>query len=212
MVKKIDSLINDLNREPAQASRATQAQGAKDQFLQMLIAQLKNQDPLNPVSNDRFAVDLAVFSQLEQLISLNEKMSSLGDGLGLSANLLGKTAILKDPLFNILENRLEESIFVNIPEDYEKLMLEFRDEAGQTVFQKTITDFRKGRNLISIEDIQLPDGSYQVFVYGVKNGMTTELDPRPAMTIHGFIPGNTPKFIAGSREIILNEIAEFWQL
>ena len=35
----------------------------KDEFLQLLIAQLQNQDPLNPVDNQDFSVNLAQFSQ-----------------------------------------------------------------------------------------------------------------------------------------------------
>ena len=38
----------------------------QDEFLNLLIAQLKNQDPLNPVDNAQFIAQLAQFSQLEQ--------------------------------------------------------------------------------------------------------------------------------------------------
>lgn len=46
----------------------------KDQFLQMLVAQLQNQDPLNPMSGDQMAAQLAQFSSLEQLTSINEAL------------------------------------------------------------------------------------------------------------------------------------------
>ena len=39
-------------------------------FLQLLVAQLQNQDPLNPTDSTQFVAELAQFSQLEQLIAI----------------------------------------------------------------------------------------------------------------------------------------------
>lgn len=44
----------------------------RDEFLQLLVAQLRNQDPLSPMEPEQFAAQLAQFSQVEQLIELNE--------------------------------------------------------------------------------------------------------------------------------------------
>lgn len=49
----------------------------KSQFLQLLVAQLRNQDPLNPMDNQEFVSQLATFSSLEQLISINQAVSKL---------------------------------------------------------------------------------------------------------------------------------------
>jgi flagellar basal-body rod modification protein FlgD len=48
-----------------------------NEFLKLLVAQLKNQDPMNPVDNQQFIAQLATFSSLEQLISINEGVSKL---------------------------------------------------------------------------------------------------------------------------------------
>ncbi len=49
----------------------------KDQFLKLLVAQLQNQDPLNPLQGDAFVAQLATFSSLEQLVSINETIKKL---------------------------------------------------------------------------------------------------------------------------------------
>ena len=49
----------------------------QEAFLTMLVAQLENQDPLNPMEGTDFSAQLAQFSQLEQLIYLNKSMDTL---------------------------------------------------------------------------------------------------------------------------------------
>jgi len=49
----------------------------KEDFLTLLVAQLQNQDPLNPDDATEFTAQLAQFSSLEQLFTLNESMNSL---------------------------------------------------------------------------------------------------------------------------------------
>jgi flagellar basal-body rod modification protein FlgD len=52
----------------------------KSDFLELLVAQLKHQDPMNPVDNQQFIAQLATFSSLEQLISINAGVTKLVGG------------------------------------------------------------------------------------------------------------------------------------
>jgi flagellar basal-body rod modification protein FlgD len=54
----------------------------KADFLTLLIAQLQNQDPLNPLDGADFSAQLAQFSALEQLTQINSKIEGLGGGGG----------------------------------------------------------------------------------------------------------------------------------
>ncbi len=54
----------------------------KDQFLELLVAQLQNQDPLNPLDPTEFTAQLAQFSSLEQLFSANESLSQMARAAG----------------------------------------------------------------------------------------------------------------------------------
>jgi len=56
---------------PRKALPTNKAGMGRDEFLKMLVAQLKNQDPLNPMDGKDMAAQLAQFSSVEQLIQLN---------------------------------------------------------------------------------------------------------------------------------------------
>lgn len=54
----------------------------RDAFLTMLVAQLKHQDPLNPMEGADFSAQLAQFSTLEQMFKVNDNLESIHTDLG----------------------------------------------------------------------------------------------------------------------------------
>ncbi len=64
----------------------------KEDFLKLMIAQLSNQDPMDPLSNEEYIAQMATFSQLEQLTNLNSNFTSFMKGQEVSqyASLIGK--------------------------------------------------------------------------------------------------------------------------
>jgi flagellar basal-body rod modification protein FlgD len=59
------------------AVSATDSLGNENTFLQLLVAQIQNQDPTSPVDSNQFLSQLAEFSQLEQLIGIRQDVSQL---------------------------------------------------------------------------------------------------------------------------------------
>src|SRR5690349_20161273 len=57
--------------DPGSGSQVT-----KNMFLQLLVAQIKNQDPLNPTDGVQFLTQLAQFQQLEQSMNMGQDMSA----------------------------------------------------------------------------------------------------------------------------------------
>jgi flagellar basal-body rod modification protein FlgD len=54
---------------------------SKDTFLQLLVAQLKNQDPLKPQDGSAFVAQLAQFSTLEQTIASRQSLDAIREAL-----------------------------------------------------------------------------------------------------------------------------------
>ncbi len=68
------------------ATSGTKALGDEKIFLQLLVAQIKNQDPTKPVDSTQFMTQLAQFSNLEQLISLNTTVGKIGTAVGVPSD------------------------------------------------------------------------------------------------------------------------------
>ena len=70
-----DSVSAGTTQAPVNASQELD----RDAFLNLLITQLQNQDPLNPTDSTEFTAQLAQFSSLEQLGNVNENLKQLQD-------------------------------------------------------------------------------------------------------------------------------------
>jgi len=72
--------VNSLGADPAlygPEAAPPQNDLGKDAFMKLLVNQLKHQDPLAPTDNEAFIAQLAQFSSLEQMQSLNENILGL---------------------------------------------------------------------------------------------------------------------------------------
>ncbi len=93
-------IANLLNSQAIQTpSRDTSTNIGKDDFLLLLVKQLANQDPLDPIKNEDFVTQLATFSDLEQSINLNESFEQFlsFQQLTQASTLIGKGVICLVP-------------------------------------------------------------------------------------------------------------------
>ncbi len=90
--------VSPLAQSLAGAAAALRSGTLKDQFLQLLIAQLRNQDPMRPMEDRDFVAQLAQFAVLEQLENLSQefRQAAVFGQIGAASALIGRTVEAAD--------------------------------------------------------------------------------------------------------------------
>lgn len=78
-MKPITSNMYLANNKKSERQTGNSALG-KDDFMKLLIAQLQNQDPTNPMKDTEFIAQMAQFSSLEQMMNMGKSFESFAEG------------------------------------------------------------------------------------------------------------------------------------
>jgi len=89
----------------------------REDFLKLLVEQLKHQDPLNPMESTEFTAQLAQFSSLEQLFGMNENLAGIREVLSNQdkenvLELIGKTVKADDNTILIKDGNAVSGLYV----------------------------------------------------------------------------------------------------
>lgn len=119
----------------------------EDAFLRLLVTQLQNQDPVNPMNSSEFASQLAQFNSVEQMTQVNDNLEQMmlqdeiiGSGLSntLAASLPGKTV---KAISNgvVLGESGETNIDYTLANSADEITISIINEAGTVVRTETIS-------------------------------------------------------------------------
>ena len=194
----------------------------KDDFLYLLITQLKSQDPLNPMESTEFTAQLAQFSSLEQLHNINENLGYLQayqasinnsqavDLIGKTVKAFGNSISLTDGVSDEIHFELEadaSSVVINIYDSDDKLVKVVESGAlsvGEHTLRWDGTD-NKG--------YKVPDGVYTFEVLAVDENQETV---QATTYIMGKVTGVTFKdgttyLLARNQEIPIGNVIQITQ-
>lgn len=126
----------------------------KEDFLTLLVAQLKNQDPLNPDNPTEFTAQLAQFSSLEQLTNLNTSMEALTAAQGNSDKLAALSLIGKNVAYNSSSFSYDGSsveIGYQLDGAASSVTLSIQDSTGKIVrtLQGSTTELNAGNHFLT---------------------------------------------------------------
>lgn len=128
-----DQLISSVNQA---RSKPDTAQSVQDRFLKLLITQMQNQDPLNPLDNSEVTSQLAQISTVSGIDKLNATVASMTSSLtaaqALQAGGLIGHAVLA-PGNTILLQQSGAVAGVQLTDPADKVMVAISDASGQVV-------------------------------------------------------------------------------
>lgn len=155
----------------ASESARTDIMGKED-FLTLLVAQLQNQDPLNPDEPTEFTAQLSQFSQLEQLFNLNDSMKNLAAANANSDKFstlqtIGKYVVYQDSKFTY-SGEGEIEVGYQLDGEASEITLSIQKD-GQTVATLNGTELSEGNHFLKWDGLDdngnpVGEGSYTVVV------------------------------------------------
>lgn len=190
----------------------------KNEFLKLLVAQMKHQDPLNPMDGQQMATQLAQFTSVEQLMNIGDKLdmqsaenAALINAVNSSSamNLLGRTVDVQTDVLEVGPNGPTTGS-VEVPSAGGNLTLRITDSAGHTI-STTPLGFREGGYTDidlskAIEDLE--PGTYRIAVDCDQGNGAVSLTPRLALHVDGVRFGADQAYItSGSSTFPISLIA-----
>lgn len=153
------ALLNAVNAKPAAATDSVQAD--QDKFMTLLVTQLKNQDPLNPLDNAQVTSQLAQLSTVTGINKLNSTVDSLKSSYQASESMAATSLINHGVLApgKSLTLASGKAIFgVDLASGADSVQVDIQNASGKVVHSITMNAVDAG-TLPLVWDGKLDDGS-----------------------------------------------------
>ena len=164
----------------ASSSEDGSVEGLEDRFLTLLVTQIQNQDPLNPMENAELTSQLAQMSTVQGIEQLNTQLTSLVDGLAQTqavqaSSLIGNTVLVPGSGLTLSDGEAYGG--VNLASAADQVTVSILDSTGKVVQTQTLGANEAGNVLFSWDGATTSggtaaDGSYTFKVEATKSGVS----------------------------------------
>jgi flagellar basal-body rod modification protein FlgD len=168
------------------------ASDLQNNFLTMLVTQMNNQDPLNPMDNSQLTSQLAQISQVSAMQTMNTTLNSLLSQVSAgramdSAALIGRTVMVPGSSVSVASG-VPSKIGVDLPSAADSVSVSVLDQSGSVVRTINLQGQPAGVQNITWDGKNdaggtVPDGTYTFKVTATANGT----DVKPVALVYGAV-------------------------
>ena len=179
----IDSILTTEQYQAQQANAIYREDGGdmlgRDAFLQLFTAQLKNQNPLDPMENEAFVAQLAQFSSVEGIKGMQTSLERLVGNLReqsllTGSALVGKRVAVAGGFGQGGGSRPTETL-VSLQQGADMLTMSVYNKEGELVFRQNVGELEPGEHRFAwsgqdSDGNQLPVDTYQITASAIADG------------------------------------------
>lgn len=190
----------------------------KDAFMTLLLTQMKNQDPTNPLKSHEMAAQLAQFTSLEKLHNINEGITQLHKDAQPNQNFqalsfIGKIITTDNSKITRMDTESTHDIRFNLAADAQKITMQVKDEKGAVIRTLDFKNIKAGKNELAwngmTEDgTKAPVGEYSVAIEATgSNGHKLQVETKTEGVITGvnFTPRG-PQLMLGKQVVNMSDV------
>lgn len=204
--------------ESRQAEASAPGELGQEDFLTMLVAQLQNQDPLNPMEGTDFTAQLAQFNSLEQLMAVNDNLKALQTSQNSiyqsqAVTYIDKTVSAHDNAVAVRDGEAED-IHFELARDAVTVRVSVYDGLGGYVATIDAENMAAGEQSVSWDGendsgVPVSDGLYRFEVAAIDaESNPVAAQPLVMATVTGVTyQDGAPVLIAGDRQIPLASVS-----
>lgn len=190
----------------------------KDAFMTLLLTQMKNQDPTNPLKSHEMAAQLAQFTQLEKLQNIDSGIAGLRQDAQPNHNFqalsfIGKSITTDNSKVSRTDAEQTHDIRFNLPADAQVVKMVVKDAAGNPIRNLEFKNLKQGKNELSWngmtdEASKAAAGEYQISFEAVgSNGRKMFIETKTEGVISGvnFTPKG-PQLMVGKSVVNMADV------
>jgi len=201
-------------------SVASDAAGTENRFLQLLVTQLKNQDPLNPLDNAQITSQMAQLSTVSGIEKLNTTLASLAASYTATqsmqaTSMIGHGVLVTGSAINLKGGMALAGVELAQPAD--KVIVSINDASGNVLQQVDIGAQAAGVSAFQWDGNTgggtAADGAYTFSVNATSNGQKVNANPLAFGQVTAVSPGaqGATLAIGGLGSVALSDIKQVVQ-
>lgn len=209
--------------DPSKMRKVGNSELDKDAFLKLFLAQLKNQDPTNPMESHELAAQLAQFTSLEKLNNIDTGIAQMAKQSDPSKsydalNLIGKGVAGDSSKIFRSDDKSRHDVTFNISVPAKEVELSIRNAVGQEVRKLVARDLKPGANKVNWDGMidngsAASEGEYNVIITA-KNaaGQKIQAETKFEGKVSGvnFTPEG-PVLMVGQQSIRMSDVKKIFE-